>query len=108
MVEFKNILLDKSAVPGAMEHKFICWPGTHYTLVSPLNSFVGFNLRLEKAIHLLESAPRLNYAIGVPFFTCSSGLKRTTSPSSGIPPITSTSDLKPAIRLGGKFTTATT
>ncbi len=56
----------------------------------------------------IKFAFRIFYAIGVPFLTDSSGFKSTTSPSSGTPPIINTSDLKPAIRLGGKFTTATT
>lgn len=67
MVEFKNILYDKSAVPGAMEHNFISCPGTHSTLVSPLKSFVGFNLRQAKAIRLLESAPCLNFSMRLVF-----------------------------------------
>ncbi len=46
--------------------------------------------------------------MGVPFLTNSLGFNSIISPSSGIPPMTSTSDLKPAIRIGGKFTTATT
>src|SRR5699024_12581143 len=44
----------------------------------------------------------------VPFGSCSSGESKTTSPVSGTPPSTRTSDLNPAIRIGGKLTTAVT
>src|SRR5699024_744065 len=49
-----------------------------------------------------------SYEIRVPFATGSSGRNSTTSSASCTPPITNTSDLKRAIRIGGKFTTPTT
>src|SRR5699024_2922266 len=69
----------------------------------PVN-FGEFHVGIERLLpHSIT-----HYDIRVPFATGSSGLSSTTSSSSWTPPMTRTSDLYPAIRIGGKFTTPTT
>lgn len=66
---------------------------------------VRFNVLPVVKLYILLIKQPINHPIGVPLGSLISGFNKTTSPFSGIPPRTNTSDLKPAIRRGGKLTT---